>query len=403
MELYIHIPFCVRKCRYCDFLSFPAEEHIQEAYVEALKKELAFYGEACRDREISTIYIGGGTPSCLPERKIASILEQVFSSFSVDAEAEISIECNPGTVTEHKLLAYRQNGINRLSIGLQSAGGEELKLLGRIHTYGQFLKTYEMARDCGFANINIDLMSSLPGQTAEAMASTLQKALRLKPEHISVYSLMIEEGTPFYEEYGPDSARQKAGMETEVLPDEEEAYKIAKEAQQRLKEAGYCQYEVSNFARPGYECCHNIGYWKREDYLGAGLGAASLIENIRYANIRELPTYLQETQKLSSGVRHSGDGGKGMGLPATNLHSSVEPVGRKEQMEETMFLGLRMTEGICRADFERTFGVPVEAVYGSLTERLRAEGLLAERGGRISLTERGQDLSNYVLAQFLLD
>lgn len=401
MELYIHIPFCVKKCRYCDFLSFPADESSQEAYVKALRKELAFYGEQYPQRELSTIYIGGGTPSWLTERQMASILEQVYHSFSVDSGAEISIECNPGTITDHKFSVYRKSGINRLSIGLQSANNEELKLLGRIHTYEQFLKTYEMAHSHGFSNINIDLMNSLPRQTRETMEASLQKVLRLKPEHISAYSLMIEKGTPFYEEYKFDSVKQQAGMETEILPDEEEVCRITKGTEQILKEAGYDHYEVSNFARPGYACRHNIGYWKREDYLGTGLGAASLIENIRYTNTREFYAYLEEADRLCAGVWRREEKGTVTELPATNLHASVEAVGRKGQIEETMFLGLRMTEGIYRKEFEQAFGVSVESVYGSVLDRLQKEGFLEKREGRIYLTEKGRDLSNYVLAQFL--
>ena len=208
LELYIHIPFCVKKCNYCDFLSFPADEDTQTDYVTALKKEIAFYGNRMKDRRISTIYIGGGTPSWLTERSMASILQQVYDAFEVAADAEVSIECNPGTIAEAKFVSYRQSGINRLSIGLQSPDNVELKILGRIHTFEQFLKTYDMARAHGFTNINIDLMNALPGQTAEKAYASLQKVLRLKPEHISAYSLMIEKGTPFYDLYKFDAIKQ---------------------------------------------------------------------------------------------------------------------------------------------------------------------------------------------------
>ncbi|MBO5524517.1 MAG: oxygen-independent coproporphyrinogen III oxidase [Roseburia sp.] len=404
LELYIHIPFCVKKCKYCDFLSFPADEGTQEAYVAALKKEIAFYGRKYPERVLTTVYIGGGTPSWLTERHMAEILSEVFRSFTVAPEAEISIECNPGTITSHKFQVYRDSGINRLSIGLQSADNEELKVLGRIHTWEQFLKTYEMARNHGFSNINIDLMYSLPGQTAETWYASLQKVLRLRPEHISAYSLIIEKGTPFYDLYKFDAVKQQAGLPTDALPNEEEVYRMTKMTEQVLHEAGYEHYEVSNFALPGFACRHNIGYWKRADYLGVGLGAASLLDNIRYTNTGELYTYLEEAEHLRAGLwqQEQADGTTAE-LPAVNLHAAVEPVGRKAQMEETMFLGLRMTEGVYRTDFERDFGIPVEAVYGTVLQRLQEEQLLLKREGRIFLTERGQDVSNYVLAQFLLD
>ena len=382
MELYIHIPFCVKKCDYCDFLSFSADEQTQKSYVAALQKELAFYGAKYKDRRITTIFIGGGTPSWLKEDYMQAIMETVYHYFSVEQDAEITIECNPGTITEHKFEVYRRIGINRLSIGLQSVHNEELKILGRIHTFEQFLKTYDMARKHGFSNINIDLMSSLPGQTPEIFCDSLYQVLKLKPEHISAYSLIIEKGTPFYELYRFDAVRQEAGMQTESLPTEEEEYQTTKMTQHILKEAGYHWYEVSNFAKPGYECRHNIGYWKRVDYLGVGLGASSLIDNVRYSNTRDLYTYLS--------------------VPADSLHETAEQITRNEQMEEFMFLGLRMRDGFYREEFTQAFGIPIEAVYGDALNHLQQEELLLKREGRIYLTDKGMDLNNYVVAQFML-
>ena len=382
MELYIHIPFCVKKCDYCDFLSFAADEQTQKSYVAALQKELAFYGAKYKDRRITTIFIGGGTPSWLKEDYMQAIMETVYHYFSVEQDAEITIECNPGTITEHKFEVYRRIGINRLSIGLQSVHNEELKILGRIHTFEQFLKTYDMARKHGFSNINIDLMSSLPGQTPEIFCDSLYQVLKLKPEHISAYSLIIEKGTPFYELYRFDAVRQEAGMQTESLPTEEEEYQTTKMTQHILKEAGYHWYEVSNFAKPGYECRHNIGYWKRVDYLGVGLGASSLINNVRYSNTRDLYTYLS--------------------VPADSLHETAEQITRNEQMEEFMFLGLRMRDGFYRDEFTQAFGIPIEAVYGDTLNHLQQEELLLKREGRIYLTDKGMDLNNYVVAQFML-
>lgn len=410
MELYIHIPFCVKKCQYCDFLSFAADENTQEAYVEALLREIAYYGPRCTDYLVTTVYIGGGTPSWLTEMLMERIMAAVCRSFRLASDAEISIECNPGTVTDHKFAVYRQAGINRISIGLQSALDEELKLLGRIHTYDQFLKTYELARKNGFDNINIDLMNSLPGQTTKSLYQTLQQVLRLKPEHISAYSLIIEKGTPFYDLYKFDAVKQQAGMKTFVLPTEDEVYQMTKMTEQALKAAGYEHYEVSNFAKPGFACRHNIGYWQRENYLGLGLGAASMMENIRYTNSRELYEYLEQSKNIREGlweneIREEGPDGvttRVEELPATNLHASAERVSRKGQMEEFMFLGLRMISGISRERFAECFGTQIEAVYQEVLTNLQSEGLLEKRAGRIYLTERGQDLSNYVLAQFLL-
>ena len=382
MELYIHIPFCVKKCDYCDFLSFSADEQTQRSYVAALQKELVFYGAKYKGRRITTIFIGGGTPSWLREESMQAVMETVYQNFAVDGDAEITIECNPGTITEHKFEVYRRIGINRLSIGLQSVHNEELKILGRIHTFEQFLKTYDMARKHGFSNINIDLMSSLPGQTPEIFCDSLYQVLKLKPEHISAYSLIIEKGTPFYELYRFDAVKQAAGMQTESLPTEEEEYQTTKMTQHILKEAGYHWYEVSNFAKPGYECRHNIGYWKRVDYLGVGLGASSLIDNVRYSNTRDLYTYLS--------------------VPADSLHETAAQITRNEQMEEFMFLGLRMRDGFYRDEFTQAFGIPIEAVYGDALNHLQQEELLLKREGRIYLTDKGMDLNNYVVAQFML-
>lgn len=391
LELYIHIPFCVKKCDYCDFLSFPADNRTQRRYVDAVQKEIIYYGALYPDRKITTIFIGGGTPSWLDEEEIVRILHTVREAFAVEHDAEITIECNPGTATAHKLVRYREAGINRISIGLQSAHNEELALLGRIHTWEQFLKTYDLARKAGFSNINVDLMSALPGQTLETFSDTLKKVLALKPEHLSAYSLMIEEGTPFYERYREDEKHREAGEPTELLPDEEQEYAVTKLTQRVLMEAGYHWYEVSNFAKPGYECRHNIGYWKRADYLGIGIGAASLIDNVRYANVRDLEEYCKECESLweELNIRKT-------------LCSSTEPVTREEQMEEFMFLGLRMTEGVSRTEFERYFGTTIEAVYGDVLRQLQKEGLLMKQEGRICLTERGMDVNNYVVEQFML-
>lgn len=381
MQLYVHIPFCVKKCSYCDFLSFSCDERTQMEYADALIREINYYGPLYRDYVVNTIYIGGGTPSWLNEDKMVEIMDAIYRNFKVLTEAEISMECNPGTVTASKLRKYRMAGINRLSIGLQSADNEELKILGRIHTFEQFVKTYELAKEAGFANINVDLISGIPYQTTEKFLKTLQKVVWLKPNHISAYSLIIEKGTPFYETYKFDAVRQEAGMPTEVLPNEDEVYRIYKMTQDYLKRAGYEQYEISNFAQPGYECEHNIGYWTRRNYLGLGLGAASLMENVRYTNTTELYDYI--------------DG--------TNLRVYEEAVPRKAQMEEFMFLGLRMNAGVTRERFFQEFGISIDGIYKDVLDHMKAEDLLYVENGQIRLTDRGMDLGNYVMSQFLIE
>jgi oxygen-independent coproporphyrinogen-3 oxidase len=403
-ELYIHTPFCVRKCAYCDFLSFPADEKTQEQYAQALMREIQFYGEKMSDYEITTVYIGGGTPSWMSQELMLAILDAVGDAFYVRRDAEVTMECNPGTLTASKLEAYRKAGVNRLSIGLQSADNEELKLLDRIHTFEQFMRTYELARNSGYTNINIDLMNGLPYQTAEQYLKSLHTVIRIKPEHISSYSLIIEKGTPFYDKYKFDVVKQHVGMQPEALPTEDEIYRMMKLTQYTLAEAGYERYEISNYAKPGHACRHNIGYWTRENYLGVGLGAASLIDNVRYSNTRELYEYMEgcrEIRELSykdrneTGTEPEGD------WIGTNLHVSADPVLRKSQMEEFMFLGLRMTKGVARAKFEECFSVPIEGIYHEVIEQLRAEKLLFVREGRVALTDKGLDLSNYAMSKFL--
>lgn len=399
LQLYIHIPFCVKKCQYCDFLSFASDETTQLKYADALIREIEFYGQQMNGYQVSTIYIGGGTPTWLHEDKIVEILDAIDTYFDILPGAEVSMECNPGTVTAEKLKKYRKAGVNRLSIGLQSADDDELQILGRIHTFEQFVKTYEMARNTGFANINVDLMSGIPYQTAEKFLSTLQKVVRLRPDHISAYSLIVEPGTPFYELYKKDLDRQESGMPTEVLPTEDEVYRIYKLTQQYLASAGYVQYEISNYAHPGFECEHNIGYWTRENYLGLGLGAASLIENIRYSNISDLMTYIENSQDMKW-LEYKQEENSVIG---TNLHASVDQILRKAQMEEFMFLGLRQKCGVTREQFEKNFGISIDAIYKDAFTYLKKEGLLEICAGRITLTEKGQDLSNFALAQFLLE
>ena len=381
LELYVHIPFCVRKCEYCDFLSAPAGADTQQEYVRNLLLEIEQKGVRCTDYEVTTIFFGGGTPSILKAGWIADILDVIHRNFKVRKDAEITIECNPGTLTFEKLSIYKSAGINRISVGLQSASDAELRELGRIHTYEDFLRSYDLIRKKGFSNVNIDLMAALPGQTLKSYEQTLRRVLTLKPEHISAYSLIIEEGTPFYEKYEADELLREKGEKPQMLPSEETERLMYERTKELLLAHGYERYEISNYARRGYACRHNIGYWRRENYLGFGLGSASLLENERFHNTTDLTDYL------------GGD----------YLAYEQEKLDKKSQMEEFMFLGLRMTEGISTECFRQTFGLTVELVYGPVLEQQIADQLLRKEDGRIFLTERGLDVSNYVMAQFLLD
>lgn len=335
---------------------------------------------AYRAYTVDTIFIGGGTPSVVEAMWMERLLETVREHFTVATNAEISMEMNPGTVDAGKLASYRKAGINRLSIGLQSADDGELKRLGRIHTWQEFRETYELARQMGFANINVDVMSALPGQSREAYEATLEKVLGLvpQPEHISAYSLIVEEGTPFAE-------MQERGLLE--LPDEESERWMYEQTGRLLANHGYCRYEISNYAKPGFACKHNCGYWQRKDYVGFGIGAASLVDNVRFRNEDDFQTYVEEP----------------LGQRCDRQELSTE-----EQMEEFMFLGLRMTEGVSPEEFRTQFGQPMERVYKTVIEKNIGDGLLqygesAETGDRcLSLTTTGTDVSNYVMAQFLL-
>lgn len=403
LELYLHIPFCVRKCAYCDFLSFPAEKEIQKQYVNCLIEEIRQF-DLAEDYVVSTIFFGGGTPSVLEGSEIMRIMQAIRERFpDIREDAEITIECNPGTLTEEKLQIYQKAGINRLSLGLQSVDQEELKLLGRIHTYNQFKENFYLARRIGFANINVDLMSALPGQSEESWQETLRFVCDLEPEHISAYSLIVEEGTPLYEEYGEmcadlekygDYASMPKRLQTKYegckcLPDEETDRNMYHHTKTTLAKLGYERYEISNYARPGYACRHNIGYWTGVEYLGLGLGASSLVGGKRFQVTADLNRYLVFTkEELAAGAQYE----------------EIHELSRQERMEEFMFLGLRLTGGVRTAEFERRFGVAMEAVYGEVIERLLKEGLLeasAQTDSHIRLTEYGLDVSTYALAEFL--
>ena len=378
LGLYIHIPFCVKKCEYCDFLSWNAEEEERQQYVAALLSEIESYREFAKGYRVSTIFIGGGTPSVLLPKQMEDILQKIYEIFELERRAEITIEVNPGTVDEEKLQCYKENGVNRLSMGLQSVKDEKLRLLGRIHTYQEFVESYELARKAGFDNISIDLISSVPGQTLQEWKEELETAAAQNPEHISVYQLIIEEGTPFYEKYAEHP---------ELLPDEETSREIYLWTGKFLKEAGYEQYEISNYAKPGKESRHNLKYWERGDYLGLGLGAASMVRNIRMSNTKDMRTYLERCDK-----------------PKT-MREDVQFLEEPRQMEEFMFLGLRLTSGIRLSDFKKAFGKNIFEIYGPVINTHIHDGTLVldADSQKLSLTEHGLDISNFIMADFLLE
>ena len=384
MELYIHVPFCIKKCAYCDFPSAPAGEEERQRYVETMIKEIQGYRKKYQEYCVTTIFVGGGTPSVLSGEQIKEVFNALRASFVIDTQAEITIEVNPGTVTEEKVEAWMQAGVNRISIGLQSVNDEELQMLGRMHTYKDFLNTYHLLRDKGFNNLNIDLISAIPGQTLESWKKTLSTVAELEPEHISAYSLIVEEGTPFYTIYGEGGADGNLESMVQPLPDEETERFIYEETETILQKYGYDRYEISNYAKPGYACRHNEGYWRRVNYLGVGLGASSLIENQRFRNFSTYDTYMDaiQNQKL--------------------FHEEVESLSVTDEMEEFIFLGLRMMSGISREEFQKKFRKKIETVYEKQIQQLKKDGLIEFVENRIRLTKRGIDISNYVFEQFLL-
>lgn len=390
LELYLHIPFCVKKCAYCDFLSSPADESVRQEYVDTLIMEIQRYQKIYHDAyEITTIFIGGGTPSVLSGEQILRIFQALHKSFRITENVEITIEANPGTVTREKLLRWKQAGINRLSIGLQSVNDEELRMLGRIHTYQDFLGTYRMAREYGFQNVNIDLISAIPGQTIESWKKTLTAITELNPEHISAYSLIIEEGTPFYARYGNgfDGAAEDRSHNQTVffssLPDEETERGIYEMTVDYLTRFGYQRYEISNYAKKGFRCRHNQGYWERKDYLGIGLGASSLINHIRYHNTQVYKTYIKNVKEKA------------------DIREDIEALTLSEEIEEYMFLGLRETKGISIKRFKSLFGKNIFEIYGSQLKKLSEGYLLQISKDSISLTNRGIDVSNAVFTEFM--
>ncbi len=374
MELYVHIPFCEKKCNYCDFLSGPCDDSVKAMYVDALIKEINDRAaRSGRREELETIYFGGGTPSILDPRQIGAIYSAISDCFFIKNDAEITIEVNPKSGRD-KLHYLHDLGFNRLSIGMQSIHKSELELLGRIHTFDEFMECFIDARDAGFKNINVDVMTAIPGQTEQMLASTLDQVIKLDPEHISAYSLIVEKGTPFYEQFG-DIEGPVVGEETER--------KLYWMTVDMLKTRGYKHYEISNFAKPGYESRHNTGYWKRVNYLGVGLGASSCLaegkNEYRCRNTTDIEQYINDPLAIEERSELTKD----------------------DMIQETMYLGLRMMDGVDTDAFARRFGTTVRSLYNDEIDDLLSQGLIYEGGSSLSLTDLGIDYGNHVFAKFL--
>lgn len=375
--LYLHIPFCVKKCDYCDFISFPCDLAPGE-YTEALIREITLTAETGMFAEgFQTVFFGGGTPSLLSGEQMRRILDAVREHFYIDPDAECSMECNPGTVTSEKLAGYRKAGINRLSIGLQAAQDSLLSAIGRIHTYSQFTSTLQLARDAGFTNIGVDVMHGLPGQTERDYLETLRAVCDLGVQHVSSYALTLGEDTPLY-------FRVQSG-ET-VLPDEDDVAQMQDAGIDYLESRGYHRYEISNFALDGFECRHNLNYWQNGEYAGLGVAAHSAVrlkEWTRYSNEETLKDYYRQIERGRRPVRE-----------VIRLYPA-------DEMFECVMLGLRLTRGVDRAAFYARFGRDMANVYPEAMKQLRTRGWVEETDARIALNRQGLDLQNEALGYFL--
>ena len=382
--IYIHIPFCKQKCYYCDFVSFANKQDFIEQYINALKKEIE-NEEYLKEYNIKTIYIGGGTPSFIDSKYIKDVLELINKKYAVDKNAEITTEVNPGTADKEKLQTYFNLGINRLSIGLQSTNNTLLKQIGRIHNYEEFLKTYKLARKGGFKNINVDLMLGLPNQTINNLEDSLNKIISLKPEHISVYSLILEEGTKLEE---------KINNKELYLPNDELERKMYWYVKQILENNGYVHYEISNFAKRGFESKHNLDCWNQKEYIGFGLAAHSYFNNTRYSNTENLKQYIHyNINNLNVvGVAPQGD-------PQIRIIHEIQ--NKESKMKEYCMLGLRKLEGVKISEFKNKFIDNPIYLYKNGLNKLLNEGLIEVEGDTIKLTNKGIDLANIVWEEFI--
>lgn len=374
--IYVHIPFCKQKCLYCDFCSYENCMEMQDEYVNALIEEIKYYKNK-KDFIVNTIYIGGGTPSILKKENIEKILKEIKLNFEIDNNSEITIEVNPGTIDIEKVESYKKNGINRISIGLQSANDNILKMLGRIHSYQQFLKAYNMVKnEVKINNINIDLIIGLPKQTIQDVADTIEEIIKKNPNHISVYSLIVEKETKMEELISKGSLK---------LPPEDVEREMYWLVKNKLKENGYYQYEISNFAKKGFESKHNINCWKQNEYLGFGVAAHSYYNLVRKSNITNLKDYIKniEEEKYEKNII---------------VH---EIQNKDDQMSEYIILGLRMLEGFSKIDFKSKFEIDIESKFGNKLDKLKKQSLIIEENDMIKLTNKGLDFANIVWEEFL--
>ncbi|VIF66530.1 Oxygen-independent coproporphyrinogen-III oxidase (Coproporphyrinogenase) (Coprogen oxidase) [Clostridioides difficile] len=389
LGLYVHIPFCVKKCKYCDFNSYKMDIDSKKRYIEDLKIEMELYSnklykdnkyknkECCslnKNDKITSIFVGGGTPSILTSDEIREVFISIKEMFDIDENAEITIECNPGTLTLEKLKTMKEIGINRLSIGLQAIQEKHLNFIGRIHTYEEFEKNYKDALSVGFKNINIDLMYSLPNQTLCDWKETLEKVVHLNPTHISAYSLILEEGTELYNMYESNKFE---------LIDENVDIEMYEYTINYLKSKGYNQYEISNYSKEGYNCEHNILYWECEHYIGIGAGASGYINENRYNNVESLEDYHLSLVKREKPIQEN------------------EILSEKDMIEEKIFMGLRMNKGIKFEDFKKKFGIDFKEKYNKQIEMLLARKLINQSFEGIQLTQKGREISNSVFIEFM--
>ena len=376
LGIYVHIPFCKQKCKYCDFVSFTNCEEKYENYFESIIKEIENKRLDTSNTVVSTIYIGGGTPSIVPPKFIEQVINKIRSKFNISNEAEITIEINPGTVNKEKLQYYKNIGINRLSIGLQSADDRLLELIGRIHTYTEFEEAYTLARSMGFKNINVDLMIGLPTQSLEDVKKTLESIIEKNPEHISVYSLIVEEGTKMFDLISNNILQL---LDEKI---EREMYWFVKNT---LEKNGYFQYEISNFSKKGYESHHNMNCWKQMEYIGYGVAAHSYFNNKRFSNINNIVEYIKNCE-------------------ADNIEKNIilnEEQDKTEQMKEYMLLGLRKIEGVNIEAFKNKFNENSIEIFKCEIDKLINENLIENVDGYIRLTSKGLDLANQVWMEFI--
>ncbi len=394
LGLYLHIPFCQSKCAYCDFYSMSgADEETMQRYTDALLLQMEDYSKAARHYTVDTVFIGGGTPSVLPAKCMGELIAGIHRNFSVSRRAEFTMECNPATVSAQTLQKYRRAGVNRLSMGLQSGEDGELRSLSRIHTKEEFEASYLAARKAGFENINIDIMYGIPMQTAESFARTINYAAQLSPEHISLYGLRIEEGTPF-----------ALTRDTLILPDEDTESEMYFSGIEMLKAAGYRQYEISNFARPGFECRHNLKYWNCEEYLGLGCAAHSYFADTRFSFKRNMGLFIDAMEADITGGDMLTDDGMSISpdsFKSAELVDEMFPLTPADRIGEYIMLRLRLTEGISSSRFERRFGMNFDALYGRRLKIYIDNGFMTYDGDCYAFTPRGMYVSNYILSSIL--